>query len=119
MSFQSYEFGKIVFNNTAYKKDIYITTSGAVKQRSEFCWKTFGTGHILSKDELEENLDKNTELLIVGLGANSVLKIQPEALKYLESKKIKLIAEDTPTAINTFNKLQYKQKTFGIFHLTC
>ena len=119
MSFQSYEFGKIVFNNIEYKKDIYVTTSSSVKQRSDYCYKTFGTGHILSRIELEQNIDSKTKLLIVGLGANCSMKIQPGALDWLKEKNIEVIAEDTNTAIQTFNKLQYKQKTFGIFHLTC
>ena len=119
MSFQSYSFGRIVYADVEYKKDIYVTTSGSVKQRSDYCYKKFGTGHVLSKEELEKNIDSNTKLLVVGLGANSAMKIQPEVQKWLKQQHIELIAEDTGSAIQTFNKLQYKQKTFGVFHLTC
>ena len=119
MSFQSYSFGRIVFDNIEYESDIYVTTLGSVKERSEYCYEKFGTGHVLSKKEIQDNIDKDTELLIVGLGASSRMKIQEDALDWLKQSNIKVIAGDTLSATKTFNKIYREKKTFGIFHITC
>jgi len=117
MEFQEYSFGKIVFDNKEWKSDIYVSISGKARERSDYCYEKFETGHVISKRELEMELDEETEILIVGLGANSVAKIEPEAVEWLKEKGIELIAQDTGSAIQTYNKTQGKK--FALMHLTC
>ena len=117
MEFQSYSFGKIVFDNQEWKCDIYVSTSGEIKERSDYCYQKFGTSHVISKHELEQELDPETEILIIGLGESSVAKIEPDAEEWLKEKGIELIAQDTGDAIKTYNET--KGKKSALMHLTC
>ena len=47
------------------------------------------------------------------------MKVPEETKKFLESKGITLIAEETGEAYKTYNKLKDQKKVVAAFHLTC
>ena len=77
------------------------------------------SGHLLQKEDLEDVINYMPEILIVGTGANGLMKIPKETKIYVESMGIKIIALETGEACDTYNELIYKKKVVAAFHLTC
>ncbi len=114
MKINSYKFGKIVINNTKYNSDVIIH-SNSVKSN---WWRE--SGHNLSVSDLKDITDDLPDILVVGTGAYSLMKISGETIKFLKGNNVDLIIEDTPLAVKTYNKLSAEQKKVtGAFHLTC
>ena len=70
-------------------------------------------------EDIKDVLVYNPEILIVGTGANGLMRILDETKRYLESKGIELRIADTEKACKIYNELQGKRKVIGAFHLTC
>jgi len=112
---ESYEFGSIVINGKKYVNDVIVFSEQAIHD----WWRK--EGHKLQLDDLDEILEHKPkpEVVVVGTG------YYENALK---SHKIKLIAQSTEPATQTFNgllknassnnKLE-KEAITGAFHLTC
>jgi len=77
------------------------------------------TSHQLHLDELSEALAEMPEVLVVGTGASGLMKVLPEVQPNLEAQGIKLIAEPTNEACNTYNQLCQSQRVVAALHLTC
>ena len=58
-------------------------------------------------------------MLIVGTGASGLVKVLPEVKQSLDAQGIKLIAEPTSEACNTYNQLCHSQRVVAALHLTC
>lgn len=59
------------------------------------------------------------EILIVGTGAQGLLKVPPDTAAHFESSGIILIAEKTDEACRTYNELKNTSKVIAALHLTC
>ena len=71
-------------------------------------------------DDLREVIPYKPEVLVIGCGASGVLSVPQETRDALEKKGIKLIAQNTDKAVETFNTLCSEgKKIVGGFHLTC
>ena len=55
----------------------------------------------------------------MGTGDNGLMKIPNDTKQFLESKKIKLISEETKKACDIYNKLKGKKGIVAALHLTC
>jgi len=109
----SYQFGEIVVNGKKYTSDVIIFPD-SVKDN---WWRK--TGHQLCLDDIAEVITENPEVLVVGTGASSLMKVLPEVQKDIEARGIKLIVEATDKACNTYNQLSGSQKVVAALHLTC
>lgn len=77
-------------------------------------------GHSICIDDIEDVLQYNPEILVIGKGANSCMEVSPELKKVFADKNIKLVEEDTQKACVLFNKyISDGKKAVGLFHLTC
>jgi hypothetical protein len=97
-----------------YSYDLWISLDGRVKawQRRE--------GHFLNPEDLEEALEENPEIVVVGTGASGIMEVGERVGDFLASKGIKLIARPTQEAVREYNQLRDQdQKVVGLFHLTC
>lgn len=113
--FDWFNFGKIKYDGEIYEHDIWVNQEGNVLPR-----RPAGNHHLLTAEELESYLKPGTEIIIFGVGDPGVAKPTEEAKQLAEKKKIKLIAEPTPKAIKTFNKLkQQNKKVIAVMHITC
>ena len=107
-------FGWISVDNTRYNHDIIIFTDGKIRNR----YQDFkGDSHTLSREEAEKVIGKGAETLVVGTGQSGVLSIPEETKQFLSKLKIKLIAEQIPKAIKTYNTITGKK--CALFHTTC
>jgi hypothetical protein len=109
----STSFGIIIVDGREYKHDIIIDYKGKIKEA-----KT-KIRHLFSKDEFEELAKENPEIIIVGNGQYSAMKIDEEVKKIAKERKIELIILPTPKAIEKFNELVESKKVCAYLHVTC
>jgi hypothetical protein len=109
----SYEFGRIVINGKRYSNDL-ILFSDKVK---EGWWRK--EGHRVHVEDLKDVLKVKPEVLVVGTGYSGLMMIPLVTRKYVESEGIKIIAQKTKEACETFNRLAKSRKVVAALHLTC
>jgi hypothetical protein len=113
MKIDSYDFGRIVIDGKRYSSDLVI-----LPQRvAENWWRK--EGHLLNIVDLEEVVKEKPEVLIVGTGANGVMKVPEDVKSYLKEKGIELIAVNSFEATGLFNELSSKKRVACALHLTC
>ena len=109
----SYHFGHIVINGKEYNSDV-IVFPNRVK---DHWWRK--SGHGLAIKDIEEIIESRPEVLIIGCGADEMLKIPQETRDYIQQQGIELVACDTKKACEIYNGLcKKRQVTIGL-HLTC
>ena len=113
MKIESYKFGEMVIDGTAYNNDLVIA-GGNIHTR----W-TRHEGHYVRISDLEKWISKGCKRLIVGTGAAGYCRVDPGLQKYCKEHSIDLIALPTAKAIEEFNSLDEKTDTVAAFHLTC
>lgn len=109
----SYHFGQIVISGRKYSSDVII-----FPDRVQNAWHR-SSSHQLNLKDIAEITDENPEVLIVGTGTAGLVKVLPEVKQEAEARGIKLIAEPTEDACNTYNSLSHSQKVVAALHLTC
>lgn len=118
MKINSTEFGSITINGTTYLHDILIRLSGEVaKRKKKLSKKYYGTSHIISCDEAKFIYEKGCNTLVLGTGQYGNVTLSQEAADFFEHHDCRVILQPTPVAIETYNKS--KDKTIGLFHVTC
>ncbi len=109
----SYNFGRITINGEKHTSDVIIFPD-SVKDN----W-LMKRSHQLSLEDIAGVLAQNPEVLIVGTGAYGLVKVLPEVERATEAQGIKLVAEPTKEACQTYNQLCRSQKVVAALHLTC
>ena len=114
MHIDSYSFGKIVIDGQAYSKDLLILPDRIIPN----WWRD--KGHVFAIGDLQEVL-KNHEIeqIIFGLGAFSMVKIDPELINDFKVRGIEHKASSTGEAVKYYNDAANKKKTAAAFHITC
>lgn len=113
MKIESYSFGKIIINDKTYTNDVIIFPD---RVKSDW-WRK--KGHELNLEDIEDVLEYNPEVLIVGKGAYNRMTVASEVKKALNDENIRLIAESTEKAVEIYNKLNKSKKVVAALHLTC
>lgn len=112
----SYEFGRMVIDGRRYTRDVIVFPSRVL----DGWWRR--EGHNLMVEDLREVLgvEAQPEVLVVGTGYSGVMRVSSEVEEALRSRRIRLIAQPTRRACQTFNGLlKSGQSVVGAFHLTC
>jgi len=119
--FQENKFGMVKFADKKYKYDIIVHLDGSVDKRNKNpSRRKYGTSHILAAEEIEDLIGENPEVLVVGCGQYSVLKVGEDAVELLSAKKVELVDLPTQQAIDEFNRLKNQgRKVTAIVHVTC
>ncbi len=109
-----YSFGHIVVNNKHYYRDIIILPDYIIDN----WWRK--SGHLLILEDIKRYIEPYLpiEILVVGMGEYSMMKIDNSVYNYLEERNIKLFALNTKEAVRVYNENKSK-KIIGCFHLTC
>lgn len=113
MKIDYYSFGRIVIDSKDYTSDVII-----YPDRVDPSWWR-KEGHRLSIEDLKDILEAKPETLIVGIGAHGCMVVPSSTEEYLRAKGIRLIAEKTAKACETYNNLFAKGKVIAALHLTC
>lgn len=114
MRIDSYNFGVMRIEGNEYTEDL-IVYQGKINGN----WFR-RTSHTLDEEDLYDVFDYEPEVLIVGLGASTMMDIPPLTERAIRQRGITLIAADTQNACEKFNIESEKgKKVAGVFHLTC
>jgi len=109
----SYEFGEIVISGRKYSSDV-IVYPDRVK---DDWWRK--EGHQLCIDDLGDVVERNPDVIVVGIGDPGLMEILPETEEYIKSRRIELIVQSTKEACRIYNQLSSSQKVIAFLHLTC
>jgi hypothetical protein len=111
---ESFSFGRIVVNGTAYTNDIKIIGEAVIPE----WWRK--RGHTVSPEDIADIIDARPEVVVIGKGKPGMLRTSPEAKRVFADHEIALIEEKTARAVQTFNRLRREGKRVCAgFHLTC
>ncbi len=114
MHIDSYQFGRIVINQTSYDHDV-IVFGDSVQSN---WWRE--QGHALSVDDLKTVIEAAPSVLVVGCGASGMMRIPEKTRRFIEQQGIELQAFDTGEAVKRFNELsQAGKNVVAALHLTC
>ena len=113
MKIEAYEFGKMVYGGKTYTSDLII-----YPDRVDSSWWRL-KGHLLQIEDLEDILEEEPGILIIGTGAMGVMRVPKELKKQLGEKNIELYVQRTGKAVEVFNSADKSKKVIGAFHLTC
>jgi hypothetical protein len=114
MHIDSYQFGKIVIDGTAYNSDCLIL--GGYVQAN--WWRK--QGHLLTPEDLQPVITAKPSILIVGCGASGLMKVSEDLGPILREQSIELFTANTNKAITIFNELSEKGENIAAaLHLTC
>jgi hypothetical protein len=113
MKINSYRFGEIVIDGVTYRSDVIVLPD---RVRAEW-WRR--EGHCLHIVDLEEVLEAEPELLIVGQGFYGRMSVPSELSEELGRRGIRIVAGDTWQACETFNSVPAGKRAAAALHLTC
>jgi hypothetical protein len=114
MHIDSYQFGRIVIDGTAYNSDCLIL-GGSVRPG---WWRK--QGHLLTVEDLKPVIAAKPSILVVGCGASGMMRVSENIGQVLREQNIELLAADTHKAVERFNELARKgENAAGAMHLTC
>ncbi len=114
MKIDSYQFGRITIDGHPYANDIIILPDNRVQ---DGWWRRHG--HHLRVEDIENLVEEAPQIIIAGTGAYGRMTIDAAVERLLRSKKIELVAEPTPKAVDVFNQLVGQRRIGAGFHLTC
>jgi hypothetical protein len=110
----SYSFGHIVVNGTAYNNDIKIIDESVIPE----WWRK--SGHTVAPEDVADLLDARPDFVVIGKGKPGFMSTSAEARRLFADRGITLLEEKTSRAIQTFNRLRREGKRVCAgFHLTC
>ena len=110
---EDYQFGKITVDGVSYTKDLIILPARIISG----WWRK--EGHVLHVEDLEEVLNAKPQVLVIGQGAHSRMKIAPEVEHTLQAAGIEWVALPTDAAVQEFNRRAAEQEAAAALHLTC
>ncbi len=113
---ESYTFGSIVIEGKRYTSDVIVFPDKVM----DGWWRK--EGHRLAVEDIETVIkaQPKPEILVVGTGHSGLMKVPLEVQRTLEKKGIKLIAQPTQEAAQTFNRLlKHGKRVVAALHLTC
>ncbi len=109
-----YQRSCISGNRTLFCRDLKVIGEKIV----ENWWRK--EGHRVDPSDVTDILNANPDVLVVGTGYAGFMEVPSSLRLLLERNNIRLIAEKTPEAVETFNHLRLQGKRVAAaFHLTC
>lgn len=110
----SFKFGSITINRKKYTDDVIVTWQGKVKPAE------LSTRHLFGEEDLMKLILERPEIIVIGIGTESLVKLSPEVLAFAEKKNIKIIERPTNLAVKEFNELaRAGEKVVAFMHVTC
>jgi hypothetical protein len=114
MKIDSYSFGFMSIDGKGYSTDLIIYPGGEVRSG---WWRR--QGHKLIPADLEGTDECKPDVIVIGTGANGMMKVPNETVQHLHEICGELIIKDTGEAVRQFNALVGSRRIVGMFHLTC
>ncbi len=110
---ENYAFGSFMIDGKEYRYDLKIVEGEVIP------W-TYKKHHTVLVEDLKELLEAKPELIVIGIGAYSAVKVPEDVKRFLEAKDIKAIILPTEEACEEYNKaLAENKRVAAIMHSTC
>lgn len=116
MRVQSFSFGTIRIDGTAYEHDLVIDR-GEVRKRSKKASKPFRERFGHTPLSVEEKIPWKCRRLVIGTGADGALPVMEEVKEEAARRKVELVSLPTPQAIRILNGKP--KDTNAVLHVTC
>ena len=114
MEIQSYHFGHIQIDGKAYRDDVKLVGDKVVPS----WWRS--RGHLVEPNDVKDLLSADAEVCIFGTGAYGAMRVSEAVKSAFEARGVKVLAERTESACNTYNRLTKQgKKIVAGFHLSC
>ena len=115
MRIEGYEFGRIVVDGKKFTSDVIVGSDNVINSS---WWRK--EGHRVHKEDVQEILAYNPEIVVFGTGYYGIVKVEKEVEDLLGKKGIKVEKMKSEEAVKRFNELlkQGKRAVLAI-HLTC
>lgn len=116
MKIEDYEFGRITIDGRTFTSDVIISP----EKVDDTWWRV--KGHELCEEDLEPVWAANPDIIVVGTGANSVMRVLPEAHDLMEKRCEQVHVTDTHGAVERYNELvagEKDRRVVAALHLTC
>ena len=113
MMIEDYSFGRITIGGKTYTSDVII-----YPDRVDGGWWR-KEGHRLCMDDLEHVVAAKPEVLVVGTGAQGVMRVPDDVRQRLSELGIELKVAKTDEACGLYNQLAPERRTSAALHLTC
>ncbi len=110
---EDYSFGHIRIDGQDYTADVIILPDRVIAD----WWRE--EGHSLSMDDLGAVVAAGPAVLVVGTGANGLMRVPDQTLQALKDTGIEVIVERTGSAWQTYNRHSQQRATAAALHLTC
>ena len=110
---EDYSFGRIVIDGREYTSDVII-----YPDRVDGNWWR-QEGHCLQMADLNEVVAASPEVLVLGTGANGLVRIAPEVEQTFAQMGVELTAAPTEQACRCYDELKDHKRTIAALHLTC
>ncbi len=108
---EDYSFGSMIIDGKNYTDDVILLDEKVIST----WWRKIG--HRVVIEDLNEVIDHDPDVLIIGTGSSGRMKVPAEL-----SKRLDMVVESYPTgeACKRYNELFKKdRKIAGAFHITC
>lgn len=104
-------YGEAVLKGKTYYGDVVVWWDG----RHAMLQKT----HLVDIPLLQRILKKKPDAVVIGIGLEGTVKIDPKVRKRLEAKKVSLFVDRTMNAMEIYNSfVKEGKKAVGIMHVT-
>jgi hypothetical protein len=108
----STKFGEITINGKIYYSDMIVWWDGKKEYREK--------SHVFDIEEFQRLAERKPEIIVIGAGHSSAVKVPPEVEDTAEMRKISIYVENSPKAIELFNAfVAEKKKVVAVIHTTC
>jgi len=109
----NYAFGRVTLEGRTYTADLIVLPDRVISH----WWRE--EGHSLSVSDLAAVFEAAPEVLVVGTGARGMMDVPQATRDALAAAGIRLVAERTGAACETFNRLGATARVAAALHLTC
>jgi hypothetical protein len=112
---ESYSFGKIRVDGVDYTDDVIVLRDRVISP----WWRKAG-GHLFAPSDLEDVIAARAEVVVLGLGAYGVVKVDPAAEAALSEAGSRVVALESGDAVAEYNRLvDAGEDAIAALHLTC
>lgn len=114
----SHSWGRMEVEEFGSGRDFKLWPGGC----APWDWRETGTGHFkgIQKADVKELIDGGCEVIVIGRGVFSRLRVPASLVRFLEDRGIEVLAADTKTSIQLYNeKADQGAMVGGLFHTTC
>ena len=110
-------WGRIEVEGLGVGKDYKLYPGGG----REWDWSETGTRHVpgIQVADVEELLAHGAAVVVLSLGIDQQLHVDPSTLRYLEGRGIEVHVLETGEAVKVYNDLADDVAVGGLFHSTC